>query len=173
METNGEMDKLAAKEVAAIKREMTRMRRNFSGIVEMGGMPSVMFVVDVNHEKIAVAEASRVGVPCIGICDTNSDPGTLSHPIPGNDDAVKSIRIIVESVVAAVQSGLAQRDSRRAARGAADLKAVHAAAAATVAEIDLSQIELPPDVAAVVEGEEIAAPVKKSVRIKKAPVKAE
>jgi small subunit ribosomal protein S2 len=173
METNGEMDKLAAKEVAAIKREMTRMRRNFSGIVEMGGMPSVMFVVDVNHEKIAVAEASRVGVPCIGICDTNSDPGTLSHPIPGNDDAVKSIRIIVESVVAAVQSGLAQRDSRRAARGAADLKAVHAAAAATVAEIDLSQIELPPDVAAVVEGEEIAVPVKKLARIKKVPVKAE
>ena len=173
METSGEMDKLAAKEVAAIKREMTRMRRNFSGIVEMGGMPSAMFVVDVNHEKIAVAEASRVGVPCIGICDTNSDPGTLSHPIPGNDDAVKSIRIIVESVVAAVQSGLAQRDTRRAARGAADLKAVHAVAAAAVAEIDISQIELPPDVEAVVEGEEIVVPVKKSARIKKAPVKAE
>lgn len=177
METSGEMDKLAAKEVAAIKREMTRMQRNFNGIVEMGGMPSAMFVVDVNHEKIAVAEASRVGVPCVGICDTNSDPGTLTHPIPGNDDAVKSIRIIVESVVAAVQSGLAQRDTRRAARGAADLKAVHAAAATTVENIDISKIEMPADVAAVVEGdsegEEIVVPVKKSARIKKAPVKAE
>jgi len=119
METNGEMDKLPSKEVAAIKREMTRMQRNFNGIADMGGMPSVMFVVDVNHEKIAVAEASRCGIPCVGICDTNSDPGTLSHPIPGNDDAVKSIRIVVETVMGAVQSGLAQRDSRRAARGAA------------------------------------------------------
>jgi small subunit ribosomal protein S2 len=173
METSGEMDKLASKEVAAIKREMTRMQRNFSGIADMGGMPGAMFVVDVNHEKIAVAEAARCGIPCVGICDTNSDPGTLSHPIPGNDDAVKSIRIIVESVLAAVQSGLAQRDSRRTQRGAADLQAVHAVAAETVGEIDLSKIDLPADVAAVVEGEEVVIPVKKIARLKKAPVKAE
>lgn len=174
METNGEMDKLASKEVAAIKREMTRMQRNFSGIVEMGGMPSAMFVVDVNHEKIAVAEAARRGIPCVGITDTNSDPSTLSHPIPGNDDAVKSIRIIVETIVAAVQSGLAQRDTRRAARGTADLRAVNAAGAESVGEIDLDKIELPPEVAAVVEGEtEAGAPKKKVVRAKKAPVKAE
>ena len=133
METSGEMDKLPSKEVAAIKREMNRMQRNFAGIADMVGMPAAMFVVDVNHEKIAVAEAARCGIPCVGICDTNSDPGTLSHPIPGNDDAVKSIRIIVETVVAAVQSGLAQRDTRRAARGAADLKAATAAVAAAVA----------------------------------------
>jgi len=175
METNGEMDKLPSKEVAAIKREMTRMQRNFNGIADMGGMPSVMFVVDVNHEKIAVAEASRCGIPCVGIADTNSDPSTLSHPIPGNDDAVKSIRIIVETIVAAVQSGLAQRDTRRAARGAADLKAVHAAAAATAGEVDLSKVELPAGVAEAVEGETEAAPVapKKTSRAKKAPVKAE
>lgn len=176
METSGEMDKLPSKEVAAIKREMNRMQRNFAGIADMVGMPAAMFVVDVNHEKIAVAEASRCGIPCVGICDTNSDPGTLSHPIPGNDDAVKSIRIIVETVVAAIQSGLAQRDTRRAARGAADLKAVTAVAAEAVAEVDISKVELPPDVAAVVEGEteeEAAARKKKSVRAKKAPVKAE
>lgn len=174
METSGEMDKLPSKEVAAIKREMNRMQRNFAGIADMGGMPAAMFVVDVNHEKIAVAEASRCGIRCVGICDTNSDPGTLSHPIPGNDDAVKSIRIIVETVVAAIQSGLAQRDTRRAARGAADLKAVTAAAAETVGEVDLTKVELPADVVAVVEGEEDAsAPKKKAVRAKKAPVKAE
>lgn len=173
METNGEMDKLASKEVAAIKREMTRMQRNFNGIADMGGMPSAMFVVDVNHEKIAVAEASRRGIPCVGITDTNSDPGTLSHPIPGNDDAVKSIRIIVETVVAAVQSGLSQRDSRRAARGAADLKAVHAAGAESVGEVDAAKVELPTDVEDVVEGEESVAAKKKPIRAKKAPVKAE
>ena len=177
METNGEMDKLASKEVAAIKREMTRMQRNFSGIAEMGGMPAAMFVVDVNHEKIAVAEASRCGIPCVGVCDTNSDPGTLSHPIPGNDDAVKSIRILVEAVLAAVQSGLAQRDTRRAARGNADLKALNAVAAETIGEVDISKVELPADVAEAVEAVESegegVVPKKKAVRAKKAPVKAE
>jgi small subunit ribosomal protein S2 len=179
-ETSGEMAKLASKEVAAIKREMVRMQKNFSGIVDMPGLPNAMFVVDVNHEKIAVAEAARSGIPCIGITDTNSDPSTLSHPIPGNDDAVKSIRIIVEAIVAAVQSGLSQRDSRRAARGAADMKAAAAASAGAVtetpaAEIDLSAVELPPEVAAAVEGEvEVAAAAKKKpVRPKRAVVKAE
>ncbi|MCW5548942.1 MAG: 30S ribosomal protein S2 [Opitutaceae bacterium] len=177
METNGEMDKLPSKEAAAIKREMTRMQRNFSGIVDMGGMPSAMFVVDVNHEKIAVAEAGRCGIPCVGICDTNSDPGTLSHPIPGNDDAVKSIRILVETVLAAVQAGLAQRDTRRAARGAADLKAVTAAAAAAanIGEVDISKVQLPDDVVVdeEAETEEVVAAKKKPARAKKAPVKAE
>lgn len=174
METNGEMDKLPSKEAAAIKREMTRMQRNFNGIADMGGMPSVMFVVDVNHEKIAVAEAGRCGIPCVGIADTNSDPTTLSHPIPGNDDAVKSIRILVETIVGAVQSGLAQRDSRRAARGAAEAKPGHGAVAETAGEVDLSKVDLPADAVEVVEGEDAAAaPKKKTTRAKKAPVKAE
>ena len=177
-EQNGEMAKLASKEQAAIKREMVRMQKNFAGIVDMPGHPSALFVVDVNHEKIAVAEAKRIGIPCVGITDTNSDPTTLSHPIPGNDDAVKSIRIIVEAVVAAVQNGLAQRDSRRsqrAAAAAAPAAATEETAAAPAAEVDLSQVELPPDIAPeVVEGEvETAAAKKKPVRAKKAPVKAE
>ena len=180
METSGDLDKLASKEVAAIKREMTRMQKNFNGIADMGGLPSALFVIDVNHEKIAVAEAARCGIPCVGLVDTNSDPTTVSHPIPGNDDAVKSIRIIVEAIVAAVQSGLSQRDARRAARGAADLKAVAAAAAGitetTPAEIDLSKVELPADIAAVVEGEgevDVVEAKKKPVRPKRAVVKAE
>src|ERR1700733_2216134 len=96
METNGEMSKLPRKEESAIKREMTRMQRNFNGIVEMGGLPSALFVVDVGHEKIAVAEAARCGIPSIALVDTNSDPSLVTYPIPGNDDAVKSVRIIVE-----------------------------------------------------------------------------
>lgn len=128
-EQNGELAKLSSKEEAAIKREMVRMQKNFSGIVEMPELPSIMFVVDGNHEEIAVAEAKRCGIACVGLVDTNSDPTQMSHPIPGNDDAVKSIRIIVDTIVAAIQSGLAQRDSRRSNR-AADLKAVSAAVAA-------------------------------------------
>ena len=176
METSGELAKLSSKEEAAIKREMVRMQRNFSGIADMPGLPSAMFVVDVNHEKIAVAEAARCGIPCVGLVDTNSDPTTLSHPIPGNDDAVKSIRIIVETIVAAIQSGLALRDTRRAQRGASDIKVANAGAEVPLApgEVDLSKIDLPADVVAAVEGEaEAVAPTKKPVRTKKAPVKAE
>ena len=178
METSGEMAKLPRKEESAIKREMTRMQRNFNGIADMGGLPAALFVVDVNHEKIAVAEAGRCRIPCVAISDTNSDPGTVSHPIPGNDDAVKSIRIIVDTVVAAIQSGLALRDTRRAQRGAQDLKVqqpVAAEEAPVTGEIDLSKVELPADVAAVVEGETEAAALakRKPVRTRKAPVKAE
>lgn len=174
METSGEMAKFSSKEEAAMKREMTRMQKNFSGIVDMGELPSAMFVVDANHENIAVAEAARCKIPCTGLVDTNSDPTQLSHPIPGNDDAVKSIRIIVETIVAAVQSGLNQRESRRSTRAQADLRAASAAVAAaagvetTDGEIDLSRVELPPEVAAVVEGEsEIAAAAKKKLAPRK------
>lgn len=172
METNGELSKFSRKEESAIKREMVRMQKNFSGIVDMPGLPNSMFVIDVNHEAIAVAEAERAGIPCIGLVDTNSDPATVSHPIPGNDDAVKSIRIIVDAVVAAIQSGLSQRDSRRADRGAA-AQAAAQAAAITADQIDLAKIELPPGVAAAVEGEPEPTVVKKIVRAKKAAVKAE
>ena len=171
METSGELGKLSKKEESAIKREMARMQRNFNGITEMGGLPSALFVIDVNEEEIAVAEAKRCEIPCVGLVDTNSDPTALSHPIPGNDDAVKSIRIIVEAVTAAIQSGLAQRDSRRVSRGQADLRAAAAAAAAAKGEIDLDKIVLPKDIA--VEEETGILPTKKPARVRKAPVKAE
>ncbi|GAB1489960.1 30S ribosomal protein S2 [Opitutaceae bacterium] len=160
METNGEMAKLHSKEIAAIKREMVRMQKNFAGIVEMGDLPTAMFVVDVSHEDIAVAEAERCGIPAVGLVDTNSDPSKLSYPVPGNDDAVKSIRIIVEAVLAAVQSGLNQRESRRAAnRQQADLKAASAAvaAAAGIEGADVSKIELPADAAPEAEVAPVAA----------------
>lgn len=178
METNGEMAKLHSKEIAAIKREMVRMQKNFAGIVDMAELPSALFVVDVSHEDIAVAEADRCGIPAVGLVDTNSDPTKLAHPIPGNDDAVKSIRIVVEAVLAAVQSGLGQRESRRASRQQADLKAASAAVAAAAGvegEVDLSKVELPPDVAAVVteEGEPVAAKKKPAPRKKIAAPKSE
>ena len=142
METSGELAKLPSKEESAIKREMTRMNRNFSGIVDMGDMPSAMFIVDVNHEEIAVAEGERCGIPTIALVDTNSDPTLIKYPIPGNDDAVKSIRIIVDAIIAAVQAGLSQRDTRRASRGQDDLKAATAAVAAAAEAVE-EKIELP------------------------------
>ena len=170
------MSKLPRKEESAIKREMSRMQRNFNGIADMGGLPSALFIVDVGHEKIAVAEAARCGIPSIALVDTNSDPSLVTYPIPGNDDAVKSVRIIVETIVAAIQSGLAQRDTRRAQRGA-DAKAAAQAASEPAApavletgEIDLSKVDIPIDLA-VVDAD--AAAKRKPVRARKTPVKAE
>lgn len=108
-EADGTMDNLANKEAAAIRREMSRMSRNFEGILEMSEMPGAMFVVDTKTEYIAVAEARRLGIPIVALVDTNSDPMLIDYPIPGNDDAIKSIRIIVESVLDAIHAGLARR----------------------------------------------------------------
>jgi small subunit ribosomal protein S2 len=177
METSGEMSKLPRKEESAIKREMVRMQRNFNGIAEMGGLPSALVVIDINHEKIAVAEAARCGIPCVALADTNSDPGLVSHPIPGNDDAVKSVRIVVDTLVAAIQEALAQREARRTQRGAADIVKAPTlegeAVANPDAEIDLSKVVLPADVAVAVEGETDPAAIKRRPIRRKAVVKAE
>jgi len=175
METAGELSKLPRKEESAVKREMVRMQRNFNGIAEMGGLPTALVVIDINHEKIAVAEAARCGIPCVALADTNSDPGLVSNPIPGNDDAVKSIRIIVDTLVAAIQEALAQRESRRTQRGAADIvKAPQPdGEPAPAAEIDLSKVVLPADVAVAVEGETDPAAIKRRPLRRKAVVKAE
>jgi small subunit ribosomal protein S2 len=178
METSGEMSKLPRKEESAIKREMVRMQRNFNGIADMGGLPTALVVIDINHEAIAVAEAARCGIPCVALADTNSDPGLVSHPIPGNDDAVKSVRIIVDALVAAVQEALAQREERRTQRGAADIvKAptppAEGGEAAPDAEIDLSKVPLPADLAVAVEGEADPAAIKRRPTRRKAVVKAE
>lgn len=113
MDANGELAKLPKKEESAIRREMARMTRNFDGIAGINGLPAAVFVVDVGYEDIAVREAKRMNIPCVGIADTNCDPTLLSHPIPGNDDATKAIRIIVDAIVAAIQQGLAHREARR------------------------------------------------------------
>lgn len=130
MDTSGDLQKLGGKEQAAIRREMVRMQKNFSGISEMTDLPKAMFIIDVAHEDIAVAEGVRCKIPTIALVDTNSDPTNVTYPIPGNDDAVKSIRVIVDTIVEAVQNGLGQRDARRIAKGQADLKAATAAVAA-------------------------------------------
>lgn len=114
MDSDGSMAKLAnKKEESVIRREMARMNRNFEGILNMQGMPAALFVVDVNNESIAVNEALRMGIPVIGIVDTNSDPSTIDYPIPGNDDSVKSIRIILEAIAEAIESGLSKRQSKK------------------------------------------------------------
>ena len=111
MEEDGSLDKMHGKEVAAIKRQMSRMHRNFEGMLNLQGIPGALFVIDSHNEAIAVAEANRVKIPVIALVDSNSDPSVLSHPIPGNDDSAKSIRIIVDVVLDAIQTGASNRVS--------------------------------------------------------------
>lgn len=113
MDQEGELAKLPGKEEAAIRRQMSRMDRNFEGILEIEKLPAALFVVDTKKEAIAVAEAKRLHIPVIGLVDTNSDPTILDFPIPGNDDAVKAIRIIVETMTEAIQNGLSQREAKK------------------------------------------------------------
>lgn len=149
MDASGELAKFSSKEESAIRREMARMTRNFDGIIGLTALPRAMFVIDTNYEEIAVAEAKRVGIPSIGLVDTNSDPTQLTYPIPGNDDAAKSVRIIIETIVAAIQAGLAHRETRRATPA-------ETAAAATTGEVDLDKVIIPAGLKDVVEEKPVA-----------------
>ena len=110
MDADGSLDKLHNKEASAIRREMSRMYRNFEGLKEIEKPPDALLVSDVKTEIIAVTEASRLGIPVVGIVDTNSDPTFVNYPIPANDDAVKSIRIIMDVLVEAIQNGMSKRE---------------------------------------------------------------
>jgi len=150
MDASGELAKFSSKEESAIRREMARMTRNFDGIINLTGLPGAMFVIDTSYEEIAVAEAKRVGIPSIGLVDTNSDPTQLTHPIPGNDDAAKSVRIIIETIVEAITQGLAHRETRRNATAEAKAAASGVNAAG---EVDLDKVVLPGNIKELVEEE--------------------
>lgn len=109
MEDDGSLDKLPGKEGAAIKRQMSRMKRNFEGMLNLQGIPGALFVIDSHNEAIAIAEANRLKIPVIALVDSNSDPSLIDHPIPGNDDSTKSIRIIVDVILEAIQAGSSRR----------------------------------------------------------------
>ncbi|MCC6650847.1 MAG: 30S ribosomal protein S2 [Candidatus Eisenbacteria bacterium] len=102
MVANGTFDKLAKKEVSRLTRERTRLEFAFSGIKEMPGLPSLIFIVDTKKEKIAVAEANRLAIPIVGIVDTNCDPSHIQFPIPGNDDALRAIKLFTGFVADAI-----------------------------------------------------------------------
>ncbi|MDR3273802.1 MAG: 30S ribosomal protein S2 [Puniceicoccales bacterium] len=109
MEEEGELAKLPKKEGASIKRVMNKMHNNFEGMMKIKSLPGALFIIDVKYEYIAVAEATRVGVPVVAMVDTNSDPTTVEYPILSNDDSVKSIRLILGILLEGVQDGLSKR----------------------------------------------------------------
>jgi small subunit ribosomal protein S2 len=86
-------------------REMDKLERSIGGIKDMGGLPDVVFVIDVDHERIAIQEANKLGIPVVGIVDTNSNPDGIDYVIPGNDDAIRAIEIYATAVADAVLEG--------------------------------------------------------------------
>ena len=104
-EEEGKFNDLTKKEVLGIRREMEKLERSIGGIKNMGGLPEALFIIDVNNEKIAVAEARKMGIPIIGLVDTNSDPDSVDYVIPGNDDAIRSISLIARIISNACLDG--------------------------------------------------------------------
>ena len=102
MVADGTMEKLSKKEVSRLTRERERLEFAFAGIKDMPGLPSLVFIVDTKKEKIAVAEANRLGIPIVGVVDTNCDPTLIHYPIPGNDDALRAIKLFTGMVAGAV-----------------------------------------------------------------------
>ena len=109
MTKDGTCDNLSKREKLQITRQRAKLEKNLGSIADLNRLPSALFVVDVMKEHIAVAEANRLGIPVFGIVDTNSDPNNIDFVIPANDDASKSIELILDTICAAMQEGLEER----------------------------------------------------------------
>jgi small subunit ribosomal protein S2 len=118
MEEDGTLDQLKKKERLMRARERQKLEKVLAGISNMARLPGALFVVDINREHIAVREARKLGIPIIAPIDTNCDPDLVDHPIPANDDAVKSIDLITSVISSAVQEGAKQREIKKASEKA-------------------------------------------------------
>ena len=119
MMTDGTFDNISKREKLQITRQREKLEKNLGSIADLTRLPSAIFVVDVMKEHIAVAEANRLGIPVFGIVDTNSDPNNVDFVIPANDDATKSIDVILTAVCEAIKEGLEERKVEKADEEAA------------------------------------------------------
>ena len=123
MTTDGTLDNVSKREKLQIARQREKLEKNLGSIADMTRLPSAVFVVDVIKEKIAVAEANRLGIPVFGIVDTNSNPNNIDFVIPANDDATKAIDVILGAVCEAIKEGLEERKVEKADEEAAEAQA--------------------------------------------------
>ncbi len=139
----GVFAKLPKREALLLDRTIAKLSRSVGGIKQMNGLPDALFVVDVSHEKIAVREANNVGIPVIGVVDTNSDPDGVSFVIPGNDDANRAVRIYVTAIADAILEGrLAAGESLdEIAKAEQEMLAAHEANTASVKSNDTDDID--------------------------------
>lgn len=133
MAGDGRYDSLSKKEVARLEKEKRKLHRNLDGIRKMSRLPDAVFVIDTRREKIAVDEARKLRIPVIGLVDTNCDPDDVDYIIPGNDDALRAIRLFAGRIADAVISGRGLGEAAQAADADAPAAAPQAAAAAPAA----------------------------------------
>ena len=105
MQEDGTFDVLPKKEVIILKKEMEKLQKNLGGIKDMKEMPGVMFVVDPKKERIAILEARKLGIPVVGLVDTNCNPEDVDYAIPGNDDAIRAVKLIADVMANAIIEG--------------------------------------------------------------------
>lgn len=134
METDGSINNYVKQEQSMLRREMARLKKNLDGIRTMDGHPQAMFVVDIKREHNAVAEARRLNIPIVAIVDTNCDPDLVDYPIAGNDDAIRSVRLILNTVTQAVTQARAEYEAKHARKVTDDSAATSAAPAAPAPE---------------------------------------
>ncbi|MFE8032966.1 30S ribosomal protein S2 [Thiohalocapsa marina] len=102
---DGSIERFGKKEALTLSREREKLDRSLGGIKNMDGLPDAMFVIDVGHEKIAISEANKLGIPVVGVVDTNNDPSKIDYVIPGNDDAIRAVRLYIEGAASAILDG--------------------------------------------------------------------
>ena len=139
---DGTLEKISKKEALDLSRQLEKLDRSIGGIKDMGGLPDAIFVVDVNHEKIAIQEANKLGIPVIGIVDTNSDPDGVDIVIPGNDDAIRAIELYSSAIADACIEGAAE------SLGRSDYVEVAEDAAAEAPVVEVTERKAPKKIAA-------------------------
>ena len=105
MANDGTFDMLPKKEVIGLKKEMEKLEKNLGGIKDMTKLPGVLFIVDPKKERIAILEARKLHIPVVGLIDTNCNPEDVDYPIPGNDDAIRAVKLIADVMANAVIEG--------------------------------------------------------------------
>lgn len=147
MESDGSITAYVKQEQSALRREAARLVKNLDGVRAMESHPQAMFVVDIKREHNAVAEARRLNIPIVAIVDTNSDPDLVDYPIAGNDDAIRSVRLILSVVTQAIEQARAEYEARTSRRvsdeAAAAASAAAAAAAAAAAPVAVEAVAAP------------------------------
>ena len=140
MQLDGSINRFPKKEILLMEKERIKLERNVGGIKDMRNIPTVLFVVDPKKEAIAVSEAKKLGIPVVAVTDTNCDPECVDFVIPGNDDAIRSIRLLTHHIAEAILAGQAMRDGENASEEAISAAMADAgqemAAAAKEAEIE-------------------------------------
>lgn len=106
MKEDGTFELLKKKEISLLEKEITKHEKNLIGVASMEKLPGALFVIDAKHEEIAIKEANRLGIPVVAIVDTDSDPDLVQYPIPGNDDAIRSIKLLTSIIVDSLIEGL-------------------------------------------------------------------